>query len=91
MASAPKFILLDEPFVGMDPLLVADVQKIITELAKDDIGIVITDHNVRETLKVCDYAYIMKEGEIFASGTPEEVMADERVRASYLGQEFKMA
>lgn len=88
LATAPKFILLDEPFVGMDPLLVSDVQKIITDLAESGIGLMITDHNVRETLQVCDYAYIMKDGEIFARGVPEEILADKMVQAYYLGSDF---
>ena len=72
----------------MDPLLVADVQKIITELAQENIGMMITDHNVRETLKVCDYAYIMKDGEVFAQGEPEEILQDKMVQAYYLGSGF---
>lgn len=85
----PKFLLLDEPFAGVDPIAVADIQNIVKNLKKLDIGILITDHNVRETLAICDRAYVMKDGEILASGCSDEVANDENVRKYYLGEEFK--
>jgi len=85
----PKFLLLDEPFAGVDPIAVTDIQNIIEELKSSDIGILITDHNVRETLSVCDRAYVLKDGEILASGSSEEVANDENVRKHYLGEHFK--
>ncbi|NLK67259.1 MAG: LPS export ABC transporter ATP-binding protein [Campylobacteraceae bacterium] len=85
----PKFLLLDEPFAGVDPIAVADIQNIVKDLKKLDIGILITDHNVRETLAICDRAYVMKDGEILASGTSDEVASDENVRKHYLGEEFR--
>ncbi|BCD60429.1 MULTISPECIES: LPS export ABC transporter ATP-binding protein [unclassified Nitratiruptor] len=85
----PKFLLLDEPFAGVDPIAVADIQKVIGELKKAGIGILITDHNVRETLSVCDRAYVLKDGEILASGSSEEVAEDPMVRKFYLGENFK--
>lgn len=91
LATGPKFVLLDEPFVGMDPLLVADVQKIVTEWAKNGIGLLIIDHNVREALSVCDYAYIMKDGGILAKGRPGEVLKNEKVLAYYLGMGFSLS
>ncbi len=84
----PKFLLLDEPFAGVDPIAVADIQKIIAELKGAGIGILITDHNVRETLSVCDRAYVLKDGAILASGSSKEVAQDERVRRHYLGEHF---
>ena len=88
LATDPKFILLDEPFAGIDPIAVIDIQKIITQLAMLDIGILITDHNVRETLGSCDRAYIVNQGEVLASGTPSEMVANEAVKNIYLGKNF---
>ncbi len=84
----PKFLLLDEPFAGVDPIAVIDIQNIIKQLVELDMGILITDHNVRETLKICDRAYVMKSGEMLASGTSQEIIEDEQVRKHYLGEEF---
>ena len=86
----PKFMLLDEPFAGIDPIAVIDIQKIITQLKGRGIGVIITDHNVRETLSICDRAYIIKDGEIIRKGTPEEIAADSRVREIYLGENFEL-
>ncbi len=88
LVSHPKFLLLDEPFAGVDPIAVKDIQEIINQLIKINIGVLITDHNVRETLEICDKAYVMKAGALLASGTSEEIKQDERVREHYLGQEF---
>jgi lipopolysaccharide export system ATP-binding protein len=90
LAAAPRFILLDEPFAGVDPISVLDIQRIIGELAGQGIGVLITDHNVRETLGVCGRAYIVDRGAVIASGTAEEVLANDRVREVYLGQNFRM-
>jgi len=86
----PKFMLLDEPFAGIDPIAVIDIQKIINQLKQRGIGVIITDHNVRETLSICDRAYIIKDGEIIRKGTPEEIAADSRVREIYLGENFEL-
>ena len=86
----PKFMLLDEPFAGIDPIAVADIQKIIEQLSKRGIGVIITDHNVRETLSICDRAYIIKDGEILRLGTPAEIADDPEVRAVYLGKNFRL-
>lgn len=86
----PRFILLDEPFAGVDPIAVIDIQKIIEQLKNRGIGVVITDHNVRETLSICERAYIIKDGEILRLGTPAEIADDPRVREVYLGQNFKL-
>jgi lipopolysaccharide export system ATP-binding protein len=86
----PSFILLDEPFSGIDPLTVKDLQEIIRDLAKSGIGVLITDHNVRETLSVTDHAYILKSGKIFRKGRPEELSADPEVRRVYLGDHFRL-
>jgi len=86
----PKFILLDEPFAGIDPLAVIDIQQIISELRADGIGVLISDHNVRETLGICDYAYIMDQGTILEEGTPQEVIASPKARKIYLGDNFRM-
>ena len=86
----PRFMLLDEPFSGIDPIAVIDIQKIIAELRERGIGIVITDHNVRETLSICDRAYIIKDGRIIREGTPAEITEDPTVREIYLGQNFKL-
>ena len=90
LALEPKFILLDEPFAGVDPLAVNDIQTIITDLKKRNIGVLITDHNVRETLGIVDRAYIMNSGELLVSGTPNDIINDDRARKFYLGEEFKM-
>ncbi len=90
LAMEPRFVLLDEPFAGVDPLSVLDIQRIIRYLRDKGIGILITDHNVRETLGICERAYIMNEGGILAAGRPEEILADERVREVYLGAEFHL-
>jgi len=90
LAAAPRFILLDEPFAGVDPISVLDIQKIVTELAARGIGVLITDHNVRETLGVCHRACIVDRGTVIAAGSAEEILANERVREVYLGQNFRM-
>ena len=90
LAANPNFILLDEPFAGVDPISVTDIKKIITDLRNRGLGVLITDHNVRETLDVCERAYIVGEGKIIATGTPEEVMNDEHVKRVYLGEQFKL-
>jgi lipopolysaccharide export system ATP-binding protein len=90
LATDPKFVLLDEPFAGVDPIAVEDIQSIISELKKRNIGILITDHNVQETLSITDRAYLLFEGKILKSGTAEELAADEQVRKVYLGQNFKL-
>jgi lipopolysaccharide export system ATP-binding protein len=90
LAAEPRFILLDEPFAGVDPLSVLDIQRIIRELAARGIGVLITDHNVRETLGVCARAYIVDRGIIIASGSAEQVLANPQVREVYLGQSFRM-
>jgi len=86
----PKFMLLDEPFAGIDPIAVADIQKIIEQLKTRGIGVIITDHNVRETLSICDRAYIIKGGEIIKQGSPKEIAADTQVREIYLGEKFQL-
>jgi lipopolysaccharide export system ATP-binding protein len=90
LAAEPRFILLDEPFAGVDPISVLDIQRIIGELAAKGIGVLITDHNVRETLGVCSRAYIVDRGTVLASGTAEEVLANPQVREVYLGQNFRL-
>lgn len=90
LAMDPKFILLDEPFAGVDPISVLDIQGIIKQLAQRGIGILITDHNVRETLSVCERAYIFNEGEVIAKGTPENILKDKKVLSVYLGRDFKL-
>ena len=87
---SPLFILLDEPFAGIDPIAVADIQKIIFHLKERGIGVLITDHNVRETLKITDRAYIVHDGAIFRSGTPAGLAADKAVRQIYLGADFRL-
>jgi len=88
LATDPKFVLLDEPFAGVDPIAVEDIQAIVSELKKRNIGILITDHNVQETLSITDRAYLLFEGSILKSGTAEELASDEQVRRVYLGQNF---
>ena len=90
LATQPRFILLDEPFAGVDPIAVLDIQKIIGFLKERGIGVLITDHNVRETLGICDHAYIISEGKVLASGNPEEIIYNESVRKVYLGEHFKL-
>jgi lipopolysaccharide export system ATP-binding protein len=90
LAANPQFILLDEPFAGVDPISVAEIQRIVQQLAARDIGILITDHNVRETLGICDRAYIISQGKVLIQGAPADVMQDENVRNVYLGQEFRL-
>ena len=90
LAAEPRFILLDEPFAGVDPLSVLDIQRIIRELAARGIGVLITDHNVRETLGVCGRAYIVDRGVVIAPGSAEQVLANPQVREVYLGQSFRL-
>ena len=90
LVTSPSFMLLDEPFAGIDPIAVGDIQKIIQHLKSRGIGILITDHNVRETLQITDRAYIMNEGRIFRAGSPSELATDEKVRRVYLGDEFRL-
>ena len=90
LATDPKFVLLDEPFAGVDPVAVEDIQRIVAHLKKKNIGILITDHNVQETLAITDKTYLMFEGSILKAGTPEELAADEMVRKVYLGQNFEL-
>ena len=88
LASNPKFILLDEPFAGVDPISVGDIKEVIIKLKQRGIGVLITDHNVRETLAICEHAYIVSEGQIIAAGTPEHILDNELVRKVYLGENF---
>ncbi|MDE2305671.1 MAG: LPS export ABC transporter ATP-binding protein [Gammaproteobacteria bacterium] len=90
LAAEPRFILLDEPFAGVDPLSVADIQRIIKHLSDKGIGVLITDHNVRETLGICSRAYIVSQGGVIASGSAEQILANAQVREVYLGQDFKL-
>lgn len=90
LATNPSFILLDEPFAGIDPIAVLDIQKIIKFLTTRNIGVLITDHNVRETLGICDRAYIVNQGTVFASGEPSEIVHNEAVREVYLGKDFRL-
>jgi len=90
LAVEPRFILLDEPFAGVDPISILDIQRIIKHLSERDIGVLITDHNVRETLGICSRAYIVNEGAVIASGAPEEVLENQHAREVYLGEDFEL-
>jgi lipopolysaccharide export system ATP-binding protein len=90
LASQPKFILLDEPFAGVDPIAVGEIQRIVRFLRDRQIGVLITDHNVRETLGICDHAYIISEGSVLAAGKPDEIIKNDAVRRVYLGENFRM-
>jgi lipopolysaccharide export system ATP-binding protein len=90
LAADPSFMLLDEPFAGVDPLSVADIQRIIKHLSGKGIGVLITDHNVRETLRICQRAYIVNQGSVLAAGSAEQILANPLVREVYLGQDFKL-
>jgi lipopolysaccharide export system ATP-binding protein len=90
LANNPRFVLLDEPFAGVDPIAVIDIQQIIRFLKQRDIGVLITDHNVRETLGICDRAFIINQGSVLASGKPDEIIYNESVRKVYLGENFKL-
>lgn len=90
LANEPMFILLDEPFAGVDPISVIDIQSIVRQLAERGIGVLITDHNVRETLGICDRAYVMGEGRILAEGSPDDILDNKMVRKIYLGEDFKL-
>ncbi len=90
LAAGPRFILLDEPFAGVDPISVIEIQKIVEHLTDLDIGVLITDHNVRETLGICDHAYILNDGQVLAEGSPETIIANDEVRQVYLGKDFSL-
>lgn len=90
LATEPKFILLDEPFAGVDPISVSDIKSIIRQLSERNIGVLITDHNVRETLDICERAYIMGEGRVIAQGPPSAILEDQKVRQTYLGENFSL-
>jgi len=90
LVTEPKFMLLDEPFAGIDPIAVADLQSVVTQLREEGLGVLITDHNVRETLNITDRAYILFEGKIEMSGTSEEIVSSEKAREIYLGEKFRL-
>ncbi len=90
LAAEPRYMLLDEPFAGVDPISVGEIQRIVRHLKERGIGVLITDHNVRETLGICDHAYILNEGSVLARGSPQHILADEQVRQVYLGREFRL-
>lgn len=90
LATEPRFVLLDEPFAGVDPITVLEIQHLIRELQKRGIGVLITDHNVRETLNICERAYILADGQVLTAGTPEQILANEDVKRVYLGAEFRL-
>jgi lipopolysaccharide export system ATP-binding protein len=90
LAAKPRYMLLDEPFAGVDPISVGEIQRIVRHLKERGIGVLITDHNVRETLGICDRAYILNDGEVLSRGTPAHILADEKVREVYLGREFRL-
>ena len=90
MAGQPKFLLLDEPFAGIDPIAVGDIQDIIKKLKEQGLGVLITDHNVRETLGICDYAHILKDGKVEVAGSPNEIAGSEVARRFYLGENFTL-
>ena len=90
LAANPRYMLLDEPFAGVDPISVGEIQRIVRHLKERGIGVLITDHNVRETLGICDRAYILNDGEVLSRGTPAHILADEKVREVYLGREFRL-
>ena len=91
LAAHPKYLLLDEPFAGVDPISVGDIRHLTADLKKRGIGVLITDHNVRETLEIVDRAYILHDGQVLMSGTPEEVVSNENVRRVYLGENFRIS
>ena len=90
LAASPRFMLLDEPFAGVDPISVVEIQRIVRHLKSRDIGVLVTDHNVRETLGICDHAFILNEGQVLAEGSPMDILANERVREVYLGRDFRL-
>jgi lipopolysaccharide export system ATP-binding protein len=90
LAAKPRFILLDEPFAGVDPISVGEIQRIVQHLTDLGIGVLITDHNVRETLGICDHAYILNDGQVLAEGRPEVIIANDEVRKVYLGKDFRL-
>ena len=90
LAARPRYMLLDEPFAGVDPISVGEIQRIVRHLKERGIGVLITDHNVREKLGICDRAYILNDGEVLSRGTPQHILADEKVREVYLGREFRI-